>query len=181
VSSRLRLPAFVLALALGLGASGASAQGSCTVNNRSTCELGGTAAYGMNITIPRVVRLSVPSNPIALGVASPAAFTAGFSTPVLVSLNVRANSGWNITLAATSGTFTGTGPLARTNKPASDLQWGLAAGGPFTAMSTTATTLATGTATAGQVVTLHLRSAYAWTLDTPGAYSLPLQLTITAP
>jgi hypothetical protein len=159
----------------------ASAQGTCNVNFRAACQVGGTAAYGMNVTIPRVVRLSLPANPIVLGAADAAAFTAGFGTAVLVPLTLRANTGWSLTLAATSPLLTGTGPAARTDKPASDLQWSVAAGGPFTGLGTVGTGIATGTATAGQTVTLYLRSLYAWTLDTPGSYSLPLVLTITAP
>lgn len=166
---------------LALAAPAAGAQGTCNVNNRATCIVGGTAAYGMNVTIPRVVRISLPATPILLGAADPAAFTAGFGAAVLVPLTIRANTGWSLTLAATSPLFTGTGPAARTDKPASDLQWSLTAAGPFTGLTTTGVGIATGTATAGQTVTLHLRALYAWTLDTPGSYSLPLQLTITAP
>lgn len=169
------------ALLMALAAPRAGAQGTCNVNNRATCQVGGTAAYGMNVTIPRVVRLSLPATPVLLGAADAAAFTAGFGAAVLVPLTLRANTGWSLTLAATSPQFTGTGPAARADKPATDLQWSVAAGGPFASLSTTGVGIATGTATAGQTVTLHLRSLYSWTLDTPGAYSLPLQLTITAP
>lgn len=175
-----RLGALLAGLLLGPSAE-ARAQGSCNVNNRATCVIGGTATYGMNLTISTVVRLSIPGSPVALGAATAADFTAGFGAPVLVPLNVRANTTWSVTLSAVSPLFTGTGPSARTDKPAADLQWATAAAGPFTDLTLTGVGVGAGTATAGQVVNLYLRTRYAWTLDTPGSYSLPLQLTITAP
>jgi hypothetical protein len=157
------------------------AQGNCSVNNRNNCVLGGTAGYGMNLTVTTVVRLQVPSATVALGTATAAEFNAGFANPILAPVTVRANRSWTVTLRSTAATWTGTGPVARTSKPVGDLQWGTAAGGPFTNLSTTNVTLGTGAATGGTTVNLYLRTRYTWTLDTPGAYSLPLQLTITAP
>lgn len=184
----IRLRARVLASLVALGVSlvaapvaDAEAQGNCNVNNRNSCQVGGTATYGMNLTISTVVRLQIPGSPIALGTATAAEFAAGFGTPLSVPVNVRANRSWTVTLRGTSATWTGTGPRARLNKPVGDLQWGTAAGGPFTNLSTTAVTLGAGGATAGQPINLHLRTRYTWTLDGPGSYSLPLQLTITAP
>lgn len=184
IRSRALAGALPVALLLGLlvaPAAGAEAQGNCNVNNRNSCQVGGTATYGMNLTISTVVRLQIPGSPIALATATAAEFAAGFGTPLSVPVNVRANRSWTVTLRGTSATWTGTGPRARLNKPVGDLQWGTAAGGPFTNLSTTAVTLGTGGATAGQPINLHLRTRYTWTLDGPGSYSLPLQLTITAP
>ena len=175
------LPAALLVGLLAAPVAGAEAQGNCNVNNRNSCQVGGTATYGMNLTISTVVRLQIPGSPIALGTATATDFAAGFGTPLSVPVNVRANRSWTVTLRGTSATWTGTGPRARLNKPVGDLQWGTAAGGPFTNLSTTAVTLGTGGATAGQPINLHLRTRYTWTLDGPGSYSLPLQLTITAP
>jgi len=182
VATKVVPPVIALVMALGVAPlARAEAQGNCNVNNRNSCQVGGTATYGMNLTISTVVRLQIPGSPIALGTATAAEFAAGFGTPLLVPVNVRANRSWTVTLRGTSATWTGTGPRARLNKPVGDLQWGTAAGGPFSNLTTTAVTLGTGVATAGQPINLHLRTRYAWTLDGPGAYSLPLQLTITAP
>jgi hypothetical protein len=172
-----------LALRAGLGslwlaaASPLVAQGSCTVNNRNNCVLGASAAYAMNLTVTTVVRLQIPSATVALGTATAAEFTAGFGTPILTPVTVRANRSWTVTFRS----WTATGPNARPNKPVADLQWGTAASGPFTNLSATQVTLGTGAATAGTTVNLYLRPRYAFVLDGPGAYSLPLQLTITAP
>ncbi|MBK7906619.1 MAG: hypothetical protein IPJ78_08635 [Gemmatimonadetes bacterium] len=180
---RLRSGRHLLLAALLLGSLPAivSGQGNCTVNNRATCTVGGTANYGMNLTVTTVVRLQIPSTVVPLGTATATEFAAGFGTPALTPLLIRANRSWTVTLRSTAGTWTGTGPQARPNKPVGELQWGTAAGGPFANMSTTAVTIGTGAATAGTTVNLYLRSVYQWTLDRPGAYSLPLQLTITAP
>lgn len=157
------------------------AQGTCQVNNRANCVLGGTAGYGMNLTVTTVVRLQIPSATVALGTATAAEFTAGFGAATLTPVTIRANRSWTVTLASTAAFWTGIGPLARANKPVTDLQWGTGAGGPFADLTMAQTTIGVGAATAGTVVSLYFRPRYAWTLDTPGAYSLPLQLTITAP
>lgn len=158
-----------------------TAQGNCNVNNQSTCQVGGTTAYGMRLTISTVVRLSLPSATIALGTATPADFTAGFGTPLLVPLSIRANTGWTVSISATSTLWSATPAAARQNKPAADLQWGTATTGPFTDLSGSPVAIRAGTATAAATIPLYVRSRYAWTLDKPGSYSLPLQLTITAP
>lgn len=158
-----------------------SAQGTCQVNNRANCLLGGTAGYGMNLTVTTVVRLQIPSATVALGTATAAEFTAGFGVAILTPVTIRANRSWTVTLASTAAFWTGVGPAARSTKPVSELQWGTGAGGPFADLTMAQTTIGVGPATAGTVVTLYFRPRYAWTLDTPGAYSLPLQLTITAP
>jgi len=169
------------ALTLAAAPRQAAAQVSCAVNNRSNCQVGGTTAFGMNLTISTVVRLSFPTATIALPNATGLDFAAGFAAPFLVPLSIRANSGWTVSLSATSALWSATGASPRLNKPQSDLQWGTAVGGPFTNLSGSATAIGTGTATAGQTVSLYLRTRYDWTLDTPGSYSLPLVLTISAP
>lgn len=176
--ARRALLAFVVA---GCFPVAVAAQGNCSVNNRNNCVLGGTATYGMNLTVTTVVRLQIPATTIALGTATAAEFNAGFANPLLTPVTVRANRSWTVTFRATAATWTGVGPLARTNKPVGDLQWGTAAGGPFTNATTANVTLGTGAATAGTTLNLHVRTRYQWTADTPGSYSLPLQLTITAP
>ncbi len=178
---RVRALAALLAAGLALAAGPAGAQGTCNVNFRASCNVGASATAAMNLTIPAVVRLSAPAATLALPAATATEFTAGFGTALSVPLTLRANTTWSVTLRATAATWTGTGPLARTNKPAADLQWGLAAAGPFTDVTTGGTGISAGAATAGQTIPLHLRVRYAWTLDRPGSYSLPLQLTITAP
>src|SRR5579884_2955814 len=73
------------------------------------------------------------------------------------------------------------GVTARTSKPAADLAWATAAGGPFTALSVTPATAASGAATAGAPRSFFFRTSYSWGLDTPGAYSLAVVFTLLAP
>jgi hypothetical protein len=65
------------------------------------------------------------------------------------------------------------------------LRWSRTAGGPWTS-SSGATTLwpASGTAapaTAGQTISLFYRTLWQWTGSPPGAYTLPVNLTLTSP
>lgn len=176
-----RALALALAVALAVAPSSARAQGNCDLGGQATCVVGGTNQYAMTVTISTVVRLSIPSTTVALGTATGTEFANGFGTPVLVPVSLRANRSWTLALRTTAATWTATGTGARANKPNSDLQWGTATAGPFTNLSTTNATVATGAATGTGAVNLYLRSRYQWTLDTPGSYSIPLQLTITAP
>lgn len=158
-----------------------AAQGNCNVNREGVCQVGATAAYALNVTITSVVRLSLPNSAIALGTATPAEFTAGFGTPVEVPLSIRANTGWAISIAALSPVWSASPASAWQAKPVSDLSWGASPVGPFTNMSVAPSTIQSGGATANSVIPLYLRSRYGWATDSPGSYSLPLQITITAP
>jgi hypothetical protein len=89
-----------------------------------------------------------------------------------------------MSISANSSTWTGVDtqsePAWKT-KPASDLLWSTAAGGPFVAMTTTPVSLSMGSATAGTAFPVFFRTNYSWTQDTPGNYSIQLVFTTTAP
>lgn len=157
------------------------AQGTCRLNGVGTCVATGDATSSISVVVSRSVLMSVAGTGIALDPPSPAAYEAGFGETVGPVVTLRANAAWALSVRATQSLWTGTGATARADKPASDLQWGLFAGGTFTDVSTTAITVQVGSATAGTDIPLHFRVKYGWLLDTPGAYSLPVQLTITAP
>lgn len=170
--------AFFLAVA---GTGDLAAQGNCRFNGVGTCIITGDAASSVSIVVSRAVVMSLGTAGIALDAPSPSAFDAGFGETVGPTLTIKANTNWALTARVTQALWTASGPSARADKPGSDLQWGLFAGGTFTDFSTTDATVQVGTATAGIDVPLHFRVKYAWLLDTPGAYSIPVQLTITAP
>lgn len=159
----------------------ATAQGTCTLIGQNTCAVGGNATYGITVTVTVASRLTIPSTVVALAGPTSGSFDAGVGVAVSVPISVWSNTGWALTVRATNATWTAVPGTARQNKPAADLQWALAPGGPFVAMTTTSATVQSGVAVGGGVVSLHLRALYQWTLDRPGAYELPLQLTITAP
>ena len=171
-----------LAVALIAASSAiAAAQGSCFTSNAGTCIIGPNATYSFTITVPTAVQLSVPSGTFALGTATSAEFAAGFGTPLLVPVSVRANTPWTVTVRSTATLWTATPGTARQDKPVGDLQWALVAGGPYTNMTTTTATLGTGTATTLTSLSLYLRASLVWLVDIPGNYSVPVQLSITAP
>lgn len=173
--------ATVLAATSGLVRPLAS-QGNCNVpNGNGNCVIADNATQSATITITRAVRLSLANSGVALELPTPADFDAGFGQTVGPALTIKANTGWNIAIRSLQASWSATGPDARAGKPRSDLQWGISPAGPFTDVTATDVTMQTGAATAGTFTTLYWRVKYSWLLDTPGSYTLPLQLTLTAP
>jgi hypothetical protein len=154
----------------------------CTASGSpSTCNRTGS----VTMTAGRVVYLQMSAGSTALTAPTPTDFDAGFNATTGPTLTVSANAAWHLYLrsAATYWTATNTSPgaPARTTKPAGDLKWSTAAAGTFNPLTTSDVTLVTGNATASSVTTLYFQTLYAWTLDTPGNYSLAVVLTMTSP
>lgn len=175
-----RCLAVVAAAALSLAAP-VGAQDSCQRQGTGSCTAGNSAAVALNITITRAIRMSLASGTVQLDAPTGLEFDAGFGQTAAPVLQVKSNTPWTLSLRTTQTLWTASPAPARANKPSTELEWGVAVAGPFTPVSTTATTIFTGTATAGTIIPLQFRVRYAWLLDTPGAYSLPLQLTLAAP
>ncbi|HRN53512.1 MAG TPA: hypothetical protein PK788_08440 [Gemmatimonadaceae bacterium] len=169
----------MLGLAVALAAP-ARAQVNCTVNNQNSCTAGG-ANTAINITISRVARLTSPSGTLTLPQPNVNQFDAGFGNPLNVTLNVRANGNWALAIRAGQNTWTATPGTARQDKPVGDLQWSTSGSGPFTNMSTSLVSLASGGATASASPPLFLRARFAWASDRPGNYSIPVQIVLTTP
>lgn len=167
--------------ALALAAAPAQAQVNCTLNNINTCQAGGTAATAITITISTVARLTSPSGSLTLPQPSVTQFEAGVGNPLAVSLNVRANTSWALTIRSSATTWTGSPASAWQAKPVGDLEWATSGAGPFTAMTTTPVALANGSATASASPPLFLRGRFNWTQDRPGNYSIPVQVILTSP
>ncbi len=170
-----------LSLALALLAEPAAAQscsapvpsGSCPVNTSAT------------LTVPDVMQLTLTSTSTALTAPAAAGYDAGFVANTGPTATVKSNRAWRLQISAAAATWTATntqpGVNARANKPAADLEWGTAVGGPFTALSVTPATAKSGSATAGTPTSIFFQTMYSWGLDTPGAYSLPVVFTLLAP
>lgn len=173
------VPLALLALTVGRSAQ---AQATCQRNGAGACTAGNTAAISLNITVTRAIRLSLGSSTITLTAPGASEFDAGFGQTGSPSLQVKSNAPFAVSLRSTQALWSASPPPARANKPASDLQWSIAVGGPFTDINTLGATILTGAAgTAGTLIPLQFRVKYSWLLDTTGNYSLPLQLTITSP
>lgn len=176
---------FLIAAAAGtltmLPARVALAQLTCTAAGVATCLLGGTASAALNITIQQATRVTLASSTVTIPQPTDASYTAGFGSPGSVSFEVRSNAAWRVAISSSSATWSFSPVSARADKPRADLQWATAPAGPYTDLSATITSIANGTATNSSIQTLYLRSKYNWTLDRPGTYSIPVQVTLTAP
>ncbi|MGQ0813261.1 MAG: hypothetical protein ACT4O1_02215 [Gemmatimonadota bacterium] len=168
-----------------LSAAPLSAQSNCTSPSAGTPCSTASGTLLINITIGRAIQLALAPSSSSLTTPTPAHYDAGFAATTGPSATIRSNAAWTLAMSAAATTWTatdtGTQP-ARTNKPAGDLLWATSSGGPFTPLTTSAVTIASGGATAGMTAaSLFYRTLYSWTLDTPGDYSLQVVFTITAP
>ena len=176
------------AIAFFVAAPGsARAQGQCQTTGGDVCQTQANNQNSISLTITRATRLELSSTNIALLAATAGAFDTTFGETAGFTLTVKSNQSWAVTTRVTSGSWIatplgGSGATPRANKPAADLSWATSSGGSFTPYSTTDTQLqASGAATPGTVIPLFFRVQYAWTLDTPGVYTIPIQFTVIAP
>jgi hypothetical protein len=146
-----------------------------------TCSVNTSAS----LVIGDVLSLTLSSTTTALTPPSASDYDAGFVANTGPTAIVLGNRAWRLQMSAAAANWTASntqpGVNARVNKPAADLLRAVAAGGPFTALSTTPATVASGNASAGTTTNFFFRTVYAWTLDTPGAYSLVVTFTLLAP
>src|SRR2546427_167569 len=87
-----------------------------------------------------VLQLTLSSTTTTLAGPALSDYDAGFVANQGPTAVVSSNRAWRLQLSAAAPTWTATstqpGVAARPNKPAADLQWSTAAGGPFTALTT---------------------------------------------
>ncbi|PYO51054.1 MAG: hypothetical protein DMD72_00670, partial [Gemmatimonadetes bacterium] len=110
----------------------------CTANGApANCGVPGS----VSMTAGRVVRLQMGAGSTALTAPTTSDFDAGFNSTTGPTFTVSANAAWTLHIRAASALWTATntspGVPARANKPATDLQWSLASGGGFAALTTT--------------------------------------------
>jgi hypothetical protein len=158
------------------------AEAQCTATGSpAECSQSGSVAT----TTDYVVKLGMSSTTTAIAAPTPADFVAGFSSSTGLAVTVSANSSWTLSARAGSSTWghtnTSGSVAARADKPAADLRWSIAANGTFQGLSGSDVSIATGSAAAAALTTLYYRTIHAWALDTPGAYSLSVVLTLAAP
>ena len=144
------------------------ATGTCSINVSSS------------LTIPTIIRLTV-NDTTTLTAPTDAIYTTGSVVNTGPTAIVRSNTTWSLSVAAAAATWTASGTGARAAKPAADLLWGTSAGGPFTALTTTAATVATGSMGSSSSTQMYYKSLWNIVLDGPGTYTLTLIYTVTAP
>lgn len=142
---------------------------SCTVNTTTS------------LTIPVILRMTIGSATTSFGTLTSTDYDNGFKTVAGPTITIKANQGWRTQLSSTATNWTATGTGARATKPRSDLLWGTTSGGGFTALSTTATQIGSGSGTGGTVVPLFFKSLWSYAVDTPGNYSIVVTFTLASP
>lgn len=151
----------------------------CIVSTRNsaaqTCNANPcTVPVTATATINSVARLTVSTTTTTLTAPKAADFGAGAGvTSSGPTLTVKSNAGYTLTASAATTTWTG----GANNKPASDLKMNVNSGS-FTALGQVAHST---TATAGTSYTIGYNTIYSFTVDKPGAYSLVVNYTLTAP
>jgi hypothetical protein len=168
-----------LAAALTLSFTGRAAAQNCQTANSSNgnCSL----SVAASLTLPTIIRLTLDDTTTDLTTPTEAIYDAGSVVTSGPVATIKTNANWTLSVRATSAVWTATGAQARLSKPASDLAWGTSPGGPFTALTTSDATVASGTRGASNVTTIHYRTAWDLGLDGPGNYSLTMVFTATAP
>ncbi len=136
-----------------------------------------------SMTAGTVMQLTLSSTSTLLTAPSSASYDLGYVADNGPTATVKSNRPWKLQVSASTAVWsaasTEPGVPARGAKPAADLTWSSAAGGPFTALTMAATDAALGNATGGAGVAFFYRTLYDWALDTPGSYSLTVVFTLT--
>ncbi len=171
---------FTLGLVLSSNASAQALTG-------PSCSAGGAACgHTLNAVVPTLVTLTLENATTALGNITAAQFDNGqqVAGPLF---DVKANRGYSITLASVNATFTANGG-ANAAKSAGDVRWarvtgaaGCGSAGAYAAVSTTAVGVYTGTAGTAPRQQLCFDIVWNYASDTPGNYSLPLNVSVSAP
>ncbi len=163
---------------LSLAAGRAQAQ-TCTTPNApaGNCSIN----LASSLTIGTLLRLTIDDTSTTLTTPTEAQYDAGNNVSTGPAATIKTNGNWTLLVRATAATWTATGAGARATKPVGDLKWGTAVGGPFTAMSTTNATIATGTRGSANVRSIFYQVLWSWPNDTPGKYTLTVVFTATSP
>ncbi|HEY5218156.1 MAG TPA: hypothetical protein VIJ16_00030 [Gemmatimonadaceae bacterium] len=164
------------ALALTAFAGTAQAQATCgnTAASNATCSPAGVT---VSTTVQNIVYMSIDVAGVALTAPTDADFTGGGTTTktdlAKQVITVRANAAWTLTLAGAAWT-------APYVKSVGDLSW-TKDGSTWTAMTTSAASVTTGTATGGSTTTIGYKTAWDLSADKPGTYTMALAFTLSAP
>lgn len=171
---RLRLVLSAL-VTLALHATACGAQVTCT-GAASGCSVPITASFA-NVYAAELILSSATTN-LVTPVASDFGSAAGVNTPAAITLTVRSNAAYTITVSSASHFFSG----GSGSKPATDLQYSTDGFATLKSLNATGSALVTAApAAAGAVYTIGYNTKYSWTTDTPGTQTLAVTYTITAP
>lgn len=148
-----------------------------------------THTHTLSTTVYDILLLTVTSstpnatalgNPTSVNYAPQANIGSATPLPALTSPNVKvvANKAFQVSIAAATTNFTGSGAA---NKPAGDVEWAQSgASTTFLALSTTGAPVMSGIGTPNTNRNLTFQSRWAFERDVPGTYSLVVTLTLAA-
>jgi hypothetical protein len=160
-----------------------SAQTTCSVSGASgKCSSLVSLASPATITNPALLQFTVSPSATLTSTATVTDMDVvdGMSTGSIATVTVQGNRTWSISVKGNSALWTASSG-AWTSKPVSDLHWSLTPVGASTALSTTGGTLLSGAPGAGTPTTVYFRPVVHWLTDKPGAYSMGITFTVTAP
>ncbi|MCC7054536.1 MAG: hypothetical protein IT355_14800 [Gemmatimonadaceae bacterium] len=172
----------LIAAGAALLASAGTVQAQVTQNcNGTAVGIGAGCAVTNTVTstVPYIARLilSNAATSLTAPVAADFGTLGGVNTAAAITLEVRSNSQYTVTAAAAAANFTG----GSGNKLASSLTF-TTDGSIYKPVAGTGSVLGTGVAaTASTVYTIGYKTLYDWVIDTPGAYTLGINYTLTAP
>jgi len=165
--SKMRLKFTLPILGAAMVFAAAPVQAQCSVPpGGGSCPL--THALRASVTTVASLNLSTPASTINVTAAD---FTAGSNSTTGPTLDVKANPSWTVSV---HGPANWNGPSG-TSKPVSTITVNAVN------VSTTATALANGTATAGATTPTTLVTTWGYITDPPGVYDITLTFTLTAP
>lgn len=160
------------------------AQLSCSISGTAgKCSPNVSLSVPATITNPALLAFTVsPSTTLtATATVTDMDVVTGMSTGSVATITVQGNRTFSISVKGNSALWTATGVGAWASKPVSDLHWSLTPTGASTALSTTASTLMTGSPSSGTPVSVYFRPVVHWLTDTPGNYTMGITFTVTAP
>ena len=172
IRNRFLLAALVLAATVAIPASAQTnpcATSGCSVTDKVT------------LKVNPLVRLSLSQVATALNTPDTTAYDAGSSTTTGPIVSVKANRSWTLSVKAGAATFTPALGATGYNKPAGDLGVKIVGGSTVAGLSTTAVSLASGTAGGVFSGAVTYTTKFDWTKDIPDDYTMDVVYTITAP
>ncbi len=176
---------FVAVVAL-VAAAPVQAQ-SCAVSSTSGDAVNCTVGTTLSMTMPSIMKLTLGGTAVTLGTpANIDAFNAaGQDTTITTgpTVDVRSNRSYRVQISSAANfSHTALNGAAQYLKPADELRWSVNGGAASTAMTASATDIASGSATnASTTKTVTYLTAFDITKDQPGAYSLAVTFTLVAP
>ncbi|SRR6266567_3071529 len=169
--------ALAVAVVLGMSLAGKAQAQSCTTT--PSCSVNAS----VSVTVPQILRLTLSTTTATLTAPTETDFNAGNLQEAGASLTatVKSNKPWNLSVKSNAANWD-TAPLGG-SKLASDLQWSKTNGSGYVGLTTSAANVygSNQAATGSSVTSFFFNTLYSYANDIPGAYSITVIFTVTAP